>query len=187
MFKIICLASLIVLPYQALAFKDNSMAQISPPPHSLSASCNQLDDDHDGINNCNDQCPNSLVGEKIYINGCPYDIQININLNSSVNFDTNKHELKKESQNSLRDLAKILMEFPDTKVKIKGYTDSIGSNSYNQKLSEKRAHSVRSFLVLNGINENRIEYVGMGEKDPIADNKTKDGRKENRRVEIINL
>ena len=78
----------------------------------------------------------------------------------------------------------MIQEFNQTTAVIAGYTDSTGSNAYNQKLSEDRAKSVADFFVNKRVNPARIDVVGFGEKNPIADNKSKQGRSLNRRVEI---
>ena len=81
-------------------------------------------------------------------------------------------------------LAEVLRQYPQLRVRIEGHTDSIGSASYNQRLSVRRAESVKAYLVSKGIEPNRIYTEGKGEKQPVADNKTRDGRAKNRRVEI---
>ena len=78
----------------------------------------------------------------------------------------------------------FLKENPDKKVDLEGYTDSIGSAKYNQGLSERRAVSVKTYLVKKGIDPARITGLGFGETKPIAENNTKEGRAKNRRVEI---
>jgi outer membrane protein OmpA-like peptidoglycan-associated protein len=71
------------------------------------------------------------------------------------------------------------------KLQIMGYTDSVGSDAYNQTLSDKRAEAVRDFLVSNGVSMNNVAAQGMGKADPVADNSTAQGRQLNRRVEMI--
>jgi OmpA-OmpF porin, OOP family len=101
-----------------------------------------------------------------------------------VNFDSNKSSLKAESYPILYDAAKTLLLNPDMKVEIQGYTDNIGSESYNKKLAQKRADRVKEYLVSKGIGASRLSSVGMGESNPVADNKTADGRAMNRRIEF---
>jgi outer membrane protein OmpA-like peptidoglycan-associated protein len=100
-------------------------------------------------------------------------------------FDFNKYTLKPEARERLAKISGIVLAYPDLKLQIEGFTDSIGSDEYNQQLSEKRAESVRDYLVGNGVNMNNVAAVGMGKADPIADNSTAEGRKLNRRVELI--
>jgi len=100
-------------------------------------------------------------------------------------FDTNKAELRSEGTDSVQKLAEFLIEYPDRKTLIEGYTDSTGSSNYNQDLSERRANAVRSKLMGMGVSGDRIGTRGYGEEKPIASNETAAGRQLNRRVEII--
>ncbi|MGO8793701.1 MAG: OmpA family protein [Candidatus Sulfotelmatobacter sp.] len=100
-------------------------------------------------------------------------------------FDFNKYTLKPEARERLAKISGIVLAYPDLKLQIEGYTDSIGSDEYNQTLSDKRAEAVRDYLVSEGVNMNNVTAQGMGKADPIADNSTAAGRKLNRRVEMI--
>ncbi len=100
-------------------------------------------------------------------------------------FDFNKYTLKPEARERLARISGIVLAYPDLKLQIEGYTDSIGSDQYNQTLSEKRAEVVRDYLVSSGVGMNNVAAVGMGKADPVADNTTAAGRKLNRRVEMI--
>ncbi len=84
----------------------------------------------------------------------------------------------------LNSVAKVLKEYNKTVVEVAGHTDSTGSESYNQSLSERRAASVSTYLRSQGINDQRLITVGMGELRPVADNTSPEGRQANRRVEI---
>jgi len=87
-------------------------------------------------------------------------------------------------QKDINDLAEVMKDYPDLNVVIEGHTDSVGSNAYNQKLSQERANAVKKYMVeKNGINAGRITPKGFGEEQPIASNATKEGRAKNRRVE----
>ena len=86
---------------------------------------------------------------------------------------------------SLRALAANIQQYPNTTIEVVGHTDSTGSAAYNQGLSERRAVSVRSVLVNNGVNRGRIRAYGLGENQPAANNATANGRQQNRRVEIF--
>ena len=101
-----------------------------------------------------------------------------------VNFEFNKSRLLPEAYPILEHAKEILKENPDVKVEVQGYCDYIGSDAYNQKLSEKRANTVRNYLVNAGIESNRITAVGYGKSNPVGDNKTAIGRAENRRIEF---
>jgi len=99
-------------------------------------------------------------------------------------FDTGKSTIKAQSERVLGDITSILQEYPDAKFTVDGHTDSVGSASSNQRLSESRAASVKAFLINRGISSNRLSSTGYGEASPIASNATKGGRQLNRRVEI---
>jgi len=103
-----------------------------------------------------------------------------------VNFAFNSAELTPESKKILdqdRDVARLKGE-PDIRVEVAGHTDSVGSDAYNQKLSERRAQSVVDYLVSIGVDPKRLKAVGYGKKQPVASNDTEAGRAQNRRVEL---
>jgi len=99
-------------------------------------------------------------------------------------FDFNKSVLKPEGKAKLDDLAGKVKGINLEVIIAVGHTDSVGSDAYNQKLSVKRAEAVKAYLVSKGIEKNRVYTEGKGEKQPVADNKTKEGQAKNRRVEI---
>ena len=86
---------------------------------------------------------------------------------------------------TLDEATEVLRQYPDIRVEVAGHTDSIGSDQYNQGLSERRAKSVFDYLVGNGIDSGRLNSRGYGESAPIADNATREGRQRNRRVELV--
>ncbi len=102
-------------------------------------------------------------------------------------FPTAGSDLRAGFYDVLTSVALVLEEFDKTVVVVTGHTDSVGSDSYNQQLSERRAESVTAFLTNKKINPARFDTVGFGERNPIADNSTKEGRALNRRVEITLL
>lgn len=101
-----------------------------------------------------------------------------------INFDNNSTKFTAESYPILFHAALVLLQNPDLKVEVQGHTDNIGSDASNQKLSERRAEAVKNYLVARGVKADRIKTVGYGEKNPIADNKTAEGRAMNRRIEF---
>ena len=103
---------------------------------------------------------------------------------ADVLFDFDKAVLKNEGKSKLDDLATKVKAINLEVVIAIGHTDSIGNDAYNQKLSVRRAESVKAYLVSKGVEPNRIYTEGKGEKQPVASNKTADGRQKNRRVEI---
>jgi outer membrane protein OmpA-like peptidoglycan-associated protein len=100
-------------------------------------------------------------------------------------FDFNQHTLKPEARERLAKISGIVLAYPDLKLEIDGYTDSVGSDEYNQTLSDKRAEAVRDYLVSSGVSMNSVTARGLGKSDPVADNSTAAGRPLNRRVEMI--
>jgi outer membrane protein OmpA-like peptidoglycan-associated protein len=104
---------------------------------------------------------------------------------SDVLFATARYDLKQETQLKLARIAGIFLAHPDLKVQVEGYTDNVGSEAYNQKLSEQRASTVQSFLISQGIPAQNISAIGYGMNNPVADNSTAAGRQQNRRVEMI--
>lgn len=109
---------------------------------------------------------------------------INLIMPSNITFASDGRNLNSQFYNVLDSVVLVIQEFNQTTVVIAGYTDSTGSNAYNQKLSEDRAKSVADFFVNKRVNPARLDVVGFGEKNPIADNISKQGRSLNRRVEI---
>lgn len=109
---------------------------------------------------------------------------ITLNMPGNVTFATNSSDLSPAFFDVLTSVTKVLKEFDKTVVEVAGHTDSTGSDSYNQTLSERRANSVAQYLQSHGIRSERVLTLGMGESRPIADNGTADGRQANRRVEI---
>lgn len=104
-------------------------------------------------------------------------------INLHINFKFDSAEIEKESIGRVNKFADFLKCTPDYKAKIIGHTDSIGSEAYNQKLSQKRADAVRNMIIKDGVPSNKITTSAKGETEPITTNKTNEGRAENRRIE----
>ena len=109
---------------------------------------------------------------------------IKLNLPDGVTFDFAKYDLKSQFYPALNTIASTLKEYNQTIVEVSGHTDSVGSDAANQTLSERRANAVSSYLIGQGVQRERFEVVGMGERYPVASNDTDSGRALNRRVEI---
>ena len=101
-----------------------------------------------------------------------------------VNFDFNKATIRKPDDADLQKAIAFVKKYTGSQVSLVGYTDSIGGDAYNLKLSEKRAEAVKDYLVKHGADASKIQTSGRGKADPIGDNKTEKGRFENRRVEV---
>lgn len=110
--------------------------------------------------------------------------QIELIMPGNITFDLNQSSIKPSFVDTLDSVSLVLKEFDKTIIQIEGHTDSSGSNSYNQLLSERRASSVRDFLLNQGIEPKRTRTVGYGERYPLASNDNAAGREQNRRVEL---
>jgi len=104
---------------------------------------------------------------------------------SDVLFATGRYDLKQDTQLKLARISGIFLAHPDLKVQVEGYTDNVGGEQYNQKLSEQRANTVQSFLIAQGLSPQNVSAIGYGMANPVADNSTAAGRKQNRRVEMV--
>ena len=101
-----------------------------------------------------------------------------------MNFDFNKSNIRSDARPILDEAIRTLQEERHIRVSVEGHTDAIGSDAYNQRLSERRAGSVADYLSRGGISRSRMSTIGYGESRPVASNDTDDGRAQNRRVEL---
>ncbi|MDB5985577.1 MAG: OmpA family protein, partial [Nevskia sp.] len=148
---------------------------LPPPP----APC--IDSDGDGVCDAVDKCPGTPHGFKVDASGCIIEQTVILR---TVNFEFNKATLTPESKSALDEVAAGLIGQPTLQVEVSGHTDAIGSAPYNLKLSQRRAQSVVTYLVGKGVAKTHLTSKGYGKTKPIADNKTAEGRAENRRVEF---
>jgi OOP family OmpA-OmpF porin len=123
-----------------------------------------------------DRCPNTPKGDRVGPNGCSCDVTV------QVNFALNSAKIDGDTKKTLDDLVVRLKELEFVSGTVEGHTDATGADAYNQKLSERRAQAVADYLQAQGIASGRLSASGKGESMPIADNKTKEGRAQNRRV-----
>jgi outer membrane protein OmpA-like peptidoglycan-associated protein len=148
--------------------------------------CPIPDTDGDGVNDEEDKCINEKGPASNF--GCPViseEIIKRVNLAAqNVFFSTGSDKLLAKSFPKLNDVVTILNENPSFKVQIDGHTDEVGKDDYNLDLSNKRAASVKAYLISKGVSESRLSSTGYGETKPVADNKTAAGRAKNRRVEM---
>ena len=126
-----------------------------------------------------DQCPGTPRGVAVDNVGCPLKGAITLR---GVNFEFNSANLTAGSRAPLDEVAADLKEHPRLKVELEGHTDSSGADAYNLKLSQRRAEAVREYLLSQGVNSSQLSARGYGESKPVGDNKTEEGRAENRRV-----
>jgi OmpA-OmpF porin, OOP family len=142
----------------------------------------EFDSDGDGVVDSQDQCPGTPPGVKVDALGCPPELVL-----EKVFFKFDSAELTEESKIVLQENIRAgqavkLLQNDSVMVEVAGHTDSIGNDAYNMALSERRANTVRDFLIANGVPADRLTARGYGETDPIADNSTDAGRAQNRRV-----
>lgn len=172
------------------------------------------DSDNDGVTDDKDRCPDTIEGVRVDEFGCqiktdPYEVmQKTVGvvqaleqsdkqqvvekrpemISVTLHFDFNKTKVKSVYYNRLESIAALMREYPQITAVIEGHTDSVGSEKYNLGLSQKRAESVKQYIVEQfGIDPGRIYTKAMGESSPAASNKTEEGRKENRRAITITI
>ncbi|GAB2544510.1 OmpA family protein [Spirosoma aerophilum] len=109
---------------------------------------------------------------------------IKVSLGSDILFDVNSYALKAETKQQLTEFAKSLNKYEDTDIRIEGHADATGSDDHNLKLSKQRAEAVGKYLETQGVKTSRVEELGYGEAQPVADNTTEAGRRQNRRVDV---
>ncbi len=141
----------------------------------------ERDDDNDGIKNSADSCPDTVQNAKIDNQGCELKEIIAL---KGVTFANNSAVLTGNSVEVLDEAAATLRRNADLNVEVAGYTDNRGSTTYNVHLSQKRAETVRDYLVTQGVSADMLRAKGYGPENPLADNATADGRAANRRVEL---
>lgn len=117
------------------------------------------------------------------IDKLPNDV-VRITMTNQTAFETDSSEIKPGFNSTMDKLADVVVRYGKTTLTVVGHTDNVGSNDYNQKLSERRAHSVASYLESKRVNSMRLALAGKGETQPVSPNTTEGGRQANRRVEI---
>lgn len=165
-------------------------ADPTPQPES---DCSKMDDDQDGVNNCDDKCAGTPAGTIVGPDGCEQKVVIDLR---GVNFlfdrpkrgqedDIDGAGLLPGSKEILDQAVDVLQRYPNVTVEVAGHTDWIGTDAYNQSLSERRARTVYNYLVSKGVDAERLKGpMGYGESKPIDTNETKEGRQRNRRTEL---
>ena len=156
------------------------------------------DEDGDGVFDRRDRCPDTPANTPVEHHGCPLpqypasvkpvepvpEEVITLSDAGDVLFAFNQSDLTPAAQNQLNALMPKLQSADVVSIKVVGHTDSVGSDAYNQMLSERRATSVAAYLMNQGLDPNKLTSEGKGESEPIADNATDEGRAKNRRVEL---
>jgi outer membrane protein OmpA-like peptidoglycan-associated protein len=144
-----------------------------------------LDTDKDNIPDGIDKCPDTGAGVLVDEFGCPRAKPLTGKLTLNIEYESGSFEPDAKARLSLDELLVTLQSYPNLKIEINGYTDALGSESGNLKLSQKRANAVREYLVSKGVSTARITAKGFGEQHPVSDNGTPEGRQRNRRIEIV--
>ncbi len=185
----------------------------TPAGRKVDADGCELDSDGDGVVDSKDRCPATPAGRKVDADGCELDsdgdgivdaldacptvfaktadgcpppvVAPKKMVLEGVNFDNDEAALSAESAAILDQAAATLKEWGDVKVEVAGHTDSRSTDDYNMTLSQRRAESVRSYLIGKGVAAERLTARGYGESQPVAENETEDGRAKNRRVELV--
>jgi OOP family OmpA-OmpF porin len=184
------------------------MAAVEPPPPAPAPAppVVEADSDGDGVVDSKDKCPDTPRGVKVDSFGCPLDSDgdgvpdyldkcpntpkgVKVNeagcwVCKGLNFDFNKSDIKPMYYPCLDETVDYLNSQPAMNVEVQGHTDNIGSQKYNQKLSEERAMSVMNYLVSKGIAKERLSIKGFGFSNPVDTNNTEEGRAKNRRVQF---
>ena len=150
------------------------VAEAPAPTPVAVADCTTMDGDNDGVNDCDDKCPNTLVGVKVSMRGCWI---------VDVKFDNDKDIIKPEYFQHLDNDAKAILAHPELRIEIQGHTSKTGGFKHNMKLSERRAMAVKQYLV-NGNDLPNLTTRGYGWTQPIDTNDTEEGRANNRRVQL---
>lgn len=149
------------------------------------------DTDGDGIADADDRCPGepgTVASLGCPTTAAPDNAEVKRVLDaaiSGVKFNSSSSVLTARSREVLRTVAKLMNDYPDTTLEIRGHTDSSGNAEKNMELSMQRARSCASFIASQGVNNDRLEAFGLGDTEPLADNSTPFGRERNRRVEFI--
>ncbi|RXJ75709.1 flagellar motor protein MotB [Arcobacter sp. F155] len=147
--------------------------QVQPKPSIAKLA----DTDGDGVPDIKDKCPDTPKSDIVDQNGCSLKVNLNIN------FDFDSARINNEYDSKITKFADFMKKFPSVKGKIEAHTDSVGTEKYNQDLSERRAAAAVKALEEKGIDKSRLNSTGYGESKPKATNETREGRAENRRVE----
>jgi outer membrane protein OmpA-like peptidoglycan-associated protein len=147
------------------------------------------DGDGDGVNDDADRCPSTPSGVEVDAEGCQvlFEPTKKTLILEGVNFETGKSALTPESETILNGVAESLVANDTIRVEVVGHTDNTGSLALNRRLSQARAEAVRQYLISKGVAEDRLRARGMGPDQPVASNRTAEGRAQNRRVELRRL
>ncbi|MBD3348124.1 MAG: OmpA family protein [Candidatus Eisenbacteria bacterium] len=166
-------------------FDDEDQCPDEPEDHDAymdEDGCPDLDNDGDGVPDTSDKCPDTPKGTEVDEHGCPMPKVTLVAV--MVNFDLDSSELDKEARARLDKLAEALLEDEEYVIDIAGHACDLGTDSYNESLSMRRANTVKEYLLDKGVAEERITVKAYGEEEPLVPNNTEEQRRVNRRVSI---
>ncbi|MEC9340087.1 MAG: OmpA family protein [Pseudomonadota bacterium] len=163
---------------------DRDRCPNTPRGRVVDANGCEKDSDGDGVVDGLDKCPGTAKGVKVDGKGCPVPQTIVMTDLDMVNFEFDSARLTSGAQGKLDGMVQTLKSTAPRGIKVVGHTDSTGPESYNQKLSERRAASVVDYLASKGVSRDRLQMEGKGESMPLVANDTKENRATNRRVEL---
>ena len=173
----------------AFGSRQSRPVAASPAPARTAApapAAPEGDSDGDGVLDSRDRCPDTPRNLAVDANGCPILDRSQRRQELQVNFDFDKSDVKPQYDAEIADFAEFMATYGNTNVVIEGHTDSVGTDAYNQGLSERRANAVRNELVNeHNVAADRVSAVGYGESRPVDTNDTAAGRANNRRIEAV--
>ncbi|MDX1564975.1 MAG: OmpA family protein, partial [Phycisphaeraceae bacterium] len=174
--------------------------QGTPAGVAVNADGCPADTDGDGVNDLKDQCPSTPEGSTVLADGCALQgdcrvpeagqridergCAVGAVILKGVNFDTDSASLTPRARETMRSVAQALKDIDQVQIEVGGHTDSVGNASYNQQLSQRRAETVRDFLIAKGVDPDILTARGYGESQPLVSNDSPAGRETNRRVEL---
>ena len=167
------------VPFGEVAKAAPVVEKVAPVVEKVAPVEAPKDSDGDGVIDSLDECPNTMAKAKVDSVGCMTLVNLNIN------FDTNSSVIKDSYNSRIVEFANMMKANPKLKATIGAHTDSVGSDAYNQKLSERRAASTVEALKALKVDASKITAVGYGETKPVATNATVEGKAQNRRVEAV--
>lgn len=175
----------VVIPFgekpKQMARASETRVATALPVVAAKPDCSSLDSDNDGVNDCLDKCPGTPKKATVDAKGCA----VRLVVLHGQHFKYDSAELGLNAKEILDGVAKDLVGFPQKNaIEVQGHASSEGSDSYNMRLSQRRAQTVADYLKMKGV-ANKLTQQGYGERQPIADNATEQGKAENRRVELI--
>ncbi|MCK5818880.1 MAG: OmpA family protein [Psychromonas sp.] len=160
--------------------QSKKLCKDAPPGAKLdSFGCPFLDDDHDGVYNRNDLCPNTLPHVPVDATGCPPDT-----FQLALNYKFAKYQVSELTNKSLFDIPAFMKKHPEYHIKLIGYADSIGTDAFNLDLSRKREEAMKKYLIEHGVQESRVTGFARGNSEPVVKNDTEEHRDINRRISM---